>query len=822
MKQLTVIFLALLAQLSFGSAPHADISKAWFQPKLIESHDATVCDPLLAGYTQYFTGTGKSNPLKADFHGNRENTESLKNITRSLSEIPWVALDTQGYTLPSSEKLRIAETNVDGQYFGLIQRNFSIGWREGYSMVIATDKPFASLDIPSDGLSGYFSDNELVAITKHENGEYELLSRANPKLNDSQNAIYVTPVNTYSKDQQIYVLFALSRFGKGAAQGERYGVFKVANEGSLNLVCEIQTEPSRNEIEKHRNAINVLPKYIKVVSDMLGGGGNCGTLNSPARARGAMDDAFESMIYRPWANNFAGRYSRWDNSEQRINAMVKNLKKWGYTGIWNYHKFNEFESLGSTVENQLSRFYADNYNLDQEHANEWALSSIAYALVMAFNHGQVYDKNFGLHKLILDGVSAEQLLTATIPSNIDALKGYGMEGGDSLLAYAILRPGLVKVLLEKGLDPNKGNNFNKTPLMYAAQFNDIESAKLLLEYGADTDISTTKAFDSCTYTIRSKNVTALHYAVRYASEEFIRLLIDHGALKTIKDSNNKTPLDYLVNFGGRVSHGQPDNTAYGLANRLLSEGDVESLKDLLSPISEEQSRVQSKKENLIGEKFYQEKSYQQALTHFRRAILINSKDFRAKSNFSVTALKLGKSGESAMVSNDVIQAEASDKIKSSAYFNLGLACETNGKDNKNYHGPLHYDSIKYCYHSSETLLDNFLHAYELRPTKSRLNKIVKVLSDVNREANKRACAPANSSTGLRSIYIEKEHVYFLLDKGANVPYKTMSSNSGRDSVIATEIKTLSLSVEYDLVRWKTSDQLMHFDITFDNGDTCFK
>ena len=74
-----------------------------------------------------------------------------------------------------------------------------------------------------------------------------------------------------------------------------------------------------------------------------------------------------------------------------------------------------------------------------------------------------------------------------------------------------------KLLLESGADIEAKDMSNLTPLHYAAQHNSTESAKLLLESGADIEANA------------ESNATPLHYAAWNNSKESAQLLLERGA-----------------------------------------------------------------------------------------------------------------------------------------------------------------------------------------------------------------------------------------------------------------------------------------------------
>src|SRR5262245_18673938 len=259
----------------------------------------------------------------------------------------------------------------------------------------------------------------------------------------------------------------------------------------------------------------------------MGGGGDCGTLNAPARALLELREGLDTLIFRPWTS--------------LADTDHYDLASWGYSGAWNYRKYREFSALLPKARQGLADKYVKDYRLAKHQALRLADAGIRAALARGFSHGRTEGAYQAVHRALLEGKTAEQVL-ALLP-NPTTLQD---ADGDSLLTFAIGHPHLVALLLKRGFDPNKTNAFGKTPLMYAAQFNDLPSAKLLVKYGADTERATTRPFDTCNYTITTHGITVLHYAVRYASKDFIAWLVAIGAVTSVKDSNGYTPTATLV------------------------------------------------------------------------------------------------------------------------------------------------------------------------------------------------------------------------------------------------------------------------------------
>lgn len=448
-----------------------------------------------------------------------------------------------------------------------------------------------------------------------------------------------------------------------------------------------------------------------------------------------------------------------------------------------------------------------------------AQSLISYALIVGFDHGSEDEEDYDLHKKILESMSAEELIKESISENSDNT------GPDSLLTFAILRPKLLKVLLEKGLNPNKANIFGKTPLMYAAQFNAFESAQILLRRGAYTEATTIDSGDTCNYTIKVKNLSALHYAVRYASMEFIKLLLDYGAPTYIADSEGYTPYDYLVKFGGfefEKGYRQPKKSSCGDFNQNLTDDDRKVLKLALLPLDDSKKIALSQEENLKAEKLYQQGKLQDAYRLLRRAVTLNPENERYLSNLSLVALKIDQFGESAKISTKLIEMAKSDEQKARAYFNLGLACQKAEARQD----PMEYDGYSYCradchiqsnMRNDRSTLSDFLTAYKLQPTQVRLDAILSLFQDTERYKF------YENGTGIKSLYFGCNDLYFLIDSSKEVPFnkiKTIQNYSTYDIEFTIASKeNIPLTDKLKLEHWSLdgdSNNLWHTPLMLDN------
>lgn len=113
------------------------------------------------------------------------------------------------------------------------------------------------------------------------------------------------------------------------------------------------------------------------------------------------------------------------------------------------------------------------------------------------------------------------------------------------LLAAIGNSKLMQMSIDHGADVNAGTNeFQKTPLMYAAQLNDIESVNFLIKSGANVSSKTGIIKGSCVYLERDYR-TPLMYAAENANKDVISFLIDSGADVSAEDSKGNTAAWYF-------------------------------------------------------------------------------------------------------------------------------------------------------------------------------------------------------------------------------------------------------------------------------------
>ncbi|KAM0499195.1 hypothetical protein ACHAP8_005907 [Fusarium lateritium] len=170
-------------------------------------------------------------------------------------------------------------------------------------------------------------------------------------------------------------------------------------------------------------------------------------------------------------------------------------------------------------------------------------------------------RNFNIAMLLLENGADAGVLNSFGQSTLElALQSYDTE------------PGIIKMLVEGGADPNKRNRRDETPLMLAYRSTQFKSiCDLLLAAGADID-----SRDRIGRTILWRQVGTMPKVQDDGQESHddIQFLLDHGADPTLRDFKGRTLLHESIkqrpgSFHSRVSE---DDTRIPRLDFLLNLG----------------------------------------------------------------------------------------------------------------------------------------------------------------------------------------------------------------------------------------------------------
>ncbi len=285
--------------------------------------------------------------------------------------------------------------------------------------------------------------------------------------------------------------------------------------------------------------------------------------------RGGLAGVWRDLFYRPWVG---GAVRRTSTSGDEFPFLAG----WAKGDLWTRNTYRKLKAERAGAVEALSAWYETRFGLEQEAARTLAGQRIDSAVDRILASRSPDMTLFGAtHRSWQDALSEiegsgkidPKALQSHFRSALNESAGVGgverflAAGADiheefwgtkeTPLFLALEEPRVVELLLAHGADPNHGNHFGKTPLMYAAHLNLHETAGILLRSGADPNARTTQKADTWCNVLRYIDRTALMYAAENADERMMALLIEAGADTTAHDERggswpDRSIADYLA------------------------------------------------------------------------------------------------------------------------------------------------------------------------------------------------------------------------------------------------------------------------------------
>jgi hypothetical protein len=409
---------------------------------------------------------------------------------------------------------------------------------------------------------------------------------------------------------------------------------------------------------------------------------------------------------------------------------------WSLQGISEFEALNALKRQFVQTRDALAAFYLKKgYVKDATAANSLATQAVSGATAYSFWFGEdsrLVKSGSQLRRALLEHWPIKAIRAIEFePTEVDAASRrendgtFGHSFADSLLAIAVRYPEALEYLLDRGINPNGANQFGKTPLMFAAQYDEVRAVEILLAHGADPNALTTPPSDGCYYTLQWNHASPLHYAARYSSPGLIEKLIAGGGLTFIEGTaaelyapSKGFPLDWF-----RV-------------RRETAVKDAQVFERLLAlPDSAEKERIARALAAKAGAE-YRAKHVQPAYQMLRNALSVLPEDVPALSDFSLIAMRAGQLGESLQASARVRGLTQDPALVANAWFNTGLVCSTR-------RGISFYNGRYYCQASE---IHPYLMSWRAQASPAREKKIAEVLGS----SHDRWCEVANK--GVRREY----------------------------------------------------------------------
>jgi len=254
------------------------------------------------------------------------------------------------------------------------------------------------------------------------------------------------------------------------------------------------------------------------------------------------------------------------------------LQRWSYQGAWNRSAFLRLRDQFLKARLDLAGYYRRRFGLAEDESVQAAHIGLWRGLEEWT--WQVQPVPSSLAMAIVDETASPSLAELLAKGEpLDKLP-------EPALSLAVARPQAIGPLLTAHADVNAKNAFGKTPLMTAAQLDQIESVRQFLKAGADVNAVSKAPKDiagnspkidgdsssGCgDYAIAHGSRTALMYAAANASLVVMNTLLAAGADKSKRDSQGRTALDYLLGKGPVPANPRLKGAELAAVRKLLAD-----------------------------------------------------------------------------------------------------------------------------------------------------------------------------------------------------------------------------------------------------------
>lgn len=606
----------------------------------------------------------------------------------------------------------------------------------------------------------------------------------NLSLNENQ---VTDSVAAYSSNAGLYLHQNGSYYA--ITKSETTNAYKLKSNATWEKVCAITSTPDESTFKKISKTYDSIILLSQKVNGLLGEeGATCGSMHTLSRWKNRINKSLPMASYRPWA------LYEIPNQDSTYAIDIKNLETWSLQDIAQKNAFDEYQKQLSATTKELSDFYQKNYNWSKKQSDDLAYTALTSAISYGIRF-YMYDQLNQDQKNLLTAITDKKPLPAIkqLSEKLNALP-------KTILNISIKNPEALAFFLTKNKTPNEQNEFHKTLLMYAAQYNQLDSAKILLKESADVNLSTIIPEDNCNYTLSKSGMTALHYAVRYASYDFIKLLLDSGAYPYAKTSEEigGYPIDWLHKYTGDAAQEKNPN---------LTKEQTVALELLLKLPTQTEITKAVLDYNLVAEQAFSKGQLESAYSNSKKALGLDSSNERTLANLSLISLKMGNPLEALEASNKIITVGKDSNQIANAWFNYGLTCESKNIQYQRYNGNTYCNNYPLFY---------FLEAYKLKPTPARATKIVSTI----KEAKTPNCPFANGGInilGTLSVYGSSKNLYLLKPKNQNVDQSKISWQREKETKSANNtISKVKVSKSPD--KLLTSIELGNFTLNTYSSD----
>ncbi|ROS05106.1 hypothetical protein EDC56_0631 [Sinobacterium caligoides] len=304
--------------------------------------------------------------------------------------------------------------------------------------------------------------------------------------------------------------------------------------------------------------------------------GQASSIRSPSRLAGHCTGSIVHAQWRYYHFDLAklGYYPQGFSSRKRGKTKgMEYFKEWSYHSLYNRSVYKAYIAELEKVRPLLVGWYIETHSISRKVAKKYAenalkvisnygFASYSYSwkseelvpftdqatkgvyanFIRSIDDASDTQKYNSLRRLLVHNASREIIEGLIVPVQ----EPNSRKRSESILSNAVYSPSNIQMLLAAGFSPDGQNEFGKTALYYAIQFGQYDSAKVLLNSGANVNHTYQLGRESgwdCTG-IERWGRTPLMHAAQHSDIEMIKLLLEAGADLHAKDVKGASAIDY--------------------------------------------------------------------------------------------------------------------------------------------------------------------------------------------------------------------------------------------------------------------------------------
>lgn len=279
-----------------------------------------------------------------------------------------------------------------------------------------------------------------------------------PRASQQRDSNYAKETEFMTRRSWVYRIYRSQAQSVFAAtmDDDRFVFLQLRPGGGWTKACEVALTPQTRIGSLGSEALaasNELSALLSTLDPAMGvESPDCGQLQSHERFTQALGDASWRVLFQPWA------LSDGQSAATAGDIELPSLQSWSSAGLYEHDAYLRIRAQVPRTISAVANFYVSTNHwpraISVRLAQGATIAAIGKGVRMPYYQPYVAAGEEQLRAAILDGKPLETIQSYT--SNIKSLNATAEER-DNILSTAVRHPEVLRYLIEKGVDPDRGN-----------------------------------------------------------------------------------------------------------------------------------------------------------------------------------------------------------------------------------------------------------------------------------------------------------------------------------------------------------------------------